>query len=255
MSEIDKVNEYISMTTTTLYNPDIESDRIRLGLADKTMMDARERGMEVVCVDGGSPYEFLRKLENYGVRIFMQEQKGMAHARRQSFREAINLGKEVIACTEPEKLGYIQYISKTALPILEGQTDIVVPSRVSLNSYPIFQQYAESLGNMFWNKLTGVKLDMWFGPKTWRKDLSRYFLNGISIEEDTQFDYINLTPIMDAIYEGKRIITLNIDYKHPTEQTLIEENDLKFYKKRIDQLSTLTKQLETNWKKLHSSKV
>ena len=142
MSEIDKVSEYISMVTTTFYNPDIESDRIRLGLADKTMMDARERGMEVVCVDGGSPYEFLRKLENYGVRIFMQEQKGMAHARRQSFREAINLGKEVIACTEPEKLGYIQYISKTALPILEGQTDIVVPSRVSLNSYPIFQQYA-----------------------------------------------------------------------------------------------------------------
>ena len=255
MSEIDKVSEYISMVTTTFYNPDIESDRIRLGLADKTMMDARRRGMEVICVDGGSSDEFLKKLGSYGVRVFMQEKKGIGHGRRQAIREAVNLDKEIIAFTEPEKVEYIRYISKTAFPILEGQADIVVPSRNSLCSYPTFQKYAEILGNMFWNKLTGIKLDMWFGPKTWRKDLSRYFLGENSIEEDHQFDYINLTPIMDALYEGKRIVTLNIDYVHPTEQTLIEENDLVFYRKRIDQLSTLTKQLETHWKKLHSSKV
>ncbi len=255
MSEIDRINKCVSMATTTLYNPSIESDRIRLKLAEKAMMDARKRGLEVACVDGGSPEEFLKNLRSYGVRVFMQEEKGMGNSRRQAIREAANIGKGIIALSEPEKLGYIQYISKTARPILENRADIVSPSRTSLSSYPLFQQYTETLGNMFWEKMTGIKLDMWFGPQTFSKDCLRYYLGETSLEKDNPFDYVNLIPILNALSEGRRVIRVDIDYEHPVEQTSIENNDLRFYRKRIDQLSILTRQLENHWKKLHSSAV
>ncbi|MDO8460078.1 MAG: hypothetical protein Q7S74_03145, partial [Nanoarchaeota archaeon] len=92
-----------------------------------------------------------------------------------------------------------------------------------------------------------------FGPKTWSKDCSRYFLDE-DLSEGGKHNY-NINPIMDALLEGKRVLSIDIDYQHPAEQKAIEENDLKFHKKRIDQLSSITGQLEAHWNKLHPPKV
>ena len=62
-----------------------------------------------------------------------------------------------------KKENYIFSIAKTVEPIADGSADLVVPRRASLASYPLGQQHAESMGNLFWNKLTGHDLDMWFG--------------------------------------------------------------------------------------------
>ncbi|MCX6741710.1 MAG: hypothetical protein NTX24_00850 [Candidatus Pacearchaeota archaeon] len=165
-----------AVATTTFYRPGNESDTHRAILAINTIRKARDLGQLIIVVDGGSPEEILRQFERYGARVIMQP-KGttMGYGRRQAIEAAYNTGREIIVWTEPEKVPYIPEISKTAAPILVGLADFVVPRRRSLESYPTAQQFAEPLGNLCWEQITGKKLDVWFGPKTWRRDFSLSF--------------------------------------------------------------------------------
>lgn len=248
-SKIRNISEKVVIATTTSYNPDLESDILRSEIAKSTIRQATSFGYELILVDGGSSDELLKDFERYGAKIFAQQEKGMGSGRRQAIKEALDTNKEVIAWTEPEKESYIPEIVKTAKPVIEGYADLVVPKRKSLKSYPTAQQYAEPLGNSFWKRLTGYDLDMWFGPRTWKKELSHYFLdyNG---EYGDKWDSI-FVPVMDAIFDGKKIISVEVKYTHPKKQTEIEEHDLNFYTKRIEQLSNLLNSLETHWKKLN----
>ena len=103
------------------------------------------------------------------------------------------------------------------------------------------------MGNLFWNKLTGHDLDMWFGPRTFRRDISAYFTayNG---EYGGKWDSIFI-PVMDAIIGGENVKSVTVDYTHPAEQTAFEEQDLSLYWKRVKQLENLLPALETHWKK------
>lgn len=248
-SKTRNISEKVAIVTTTLYNPDLESDILRSELAKSTVRQATNLGYEMIIVDSGSSDELLKDLERYGAKIFCQQEKNMGSCRRQAIKEAVNTKKEVIAWTEPEKENYIPEIVKTAKPIIEDYADLVVPRRKSLKSYPTAQQYAEPLGNSFWKNLTSYDLDMWFGPRTWKKELSHYFMdyNG---EYGDKWDSIFI-PVMDAIFDEKKIISIEVKYTHPKKQTEIEEHDLNFYTKRIEQLSNLSKTLETHWKRIH----
>ncbi len=248
-SKTRSISEKVAIATTTLYNPDLESDILRSEIAKSTVRRATNLGYEIIIVDSGSSDELLKDFERYGAKIFSQQKKGMGSGRRQAIKEALDTKKEVIVWTEPEKENYISEIVKTAKPIIEGYADLVVPKRKSLKSYPTAQQYAELLGNSFWKRLTGYDLDMWFGPRTWKKELSPYFL-GYSGEYGDKWDSIFI-PVIDAIFDEKKVISVEVKYTHPPKQTEIEEHDLNFYTKRIEQLSNLLNALETHWKKLN----
>lgn len=244
-----ELSDKLAIATTTFYKPNSEIDGLRAEITKNTIRIATELGYEIVVVDGGSSDELLKEFEKLGARIYPQILSGMGKSRRQAIKEAHNLGREVVAWTEPEKESYIPEIIKTVIPIIQGSADLVVPKRKLLESYPIAQRYAEALGNAFWRELTGHDLDMWFGPRTWRRELSDYFLN-YKGEYGDLWDSIFI-PVMNAIFDGKKVISVEVKYTHPKEQTEIEEHDLGFYWKRIKQLENLLPSLETHWKKLY----
>jgi len=247
-SKIRSISEKVAIATTTLYNPDLESDALRSELAKSTVRHATNLGYEIIIVDSGSSDKLLKDFERYGAKVFFQQKKGIGPCRRQAIRGALDTKREVIAWTEPEKESYISEIYKTAKPIIEDYADMVVPRRKSLKSYPTAQQYAEPFGNSFWKALTGHDLDMWFGPRTWRKEISDYFL-GYNGEYGDKWDSIFI-PVMDAIFDEKNVISVEVKYTHPKKQTEIEEHNLRFYTKRIEQLDNLLNSLETHWKKI-----
>ncbi|MFH1972686.1 MAG: glycosyltransferase family A protein [archaeon] len=229
----------IVIATTTLYT---NEDIIRIELAKQTIRQATEKYPTIV-IDGGSPDEFLREIERYGAIVQQEEETGIGNSRRQAIKLAHNLGTQIIAWTEPEKVDYIKNISKTAQPLLY-ESDIVIPRRKSLESYPVFQQLTEEIGNEVWEKLTNIDLDMWFGPRIWKRELTDYFLDYDGNSWDSIF-----IPVMNAIIDKKYVSSVTIDYTHPNKQREIEEYNPKFYIKRAEQLKSLTDILKEHWNK------
>lgn len=242
-----EISDKVAIATTTFYNPDSQSDTVRAEIAKKLVRTATDMGYRIVIVDGGSSQELLREFEGYGGIVYQEEQKGMGKVRRQAIREAYNTKRQIIAWTEPEKEDYIKEIMKTAVLVLEGNADLVVPRRKSMESYPTSQQLAEPLGNLFWEHLTGHSLDVWFGPRTWKREISDYFLKYDGKYGD-KWDSIFI-PVMDAIIQGKKVIGVEVDYIHPAKQTEIEEHDTRFDKKRVEQLDNLIKSLSLHWER------
>jgi hypothetical protein len=249
VSGTSDISDKVVIATTTFYNPDSEIDRHRAENARNAIRTAGQEGYGVIVVDGGSPEELLKEFEDLGAKVHAQTAEGMGGSRRQVLRLAYDTGKDIIAWTEPEKESYIPEIQKTARPILEDKADIVIPRREGLYSYPTAQQNAEPLGNAFWKALTGNDLDMWFGPRTWRRDVSHFFLDYEGTYGD-KWDSIFI-PVMDAIIDGKRVAEVNVAYTHPKMQTELEDSNIQFYFKRLEQLQNLMHALETHWNERH----
>lgn len=237
----------VAIATSTYYNQDSESDRIRAELAKRTIRSAIDLGYEVAIVDAGSSHALLKEFENYGARLSLNLGGTMGSDRRRAIEVASTIGRTLVAWTEPEKEYYIPELWKTALPIIEEKADIVVPDRRPLNDYPIGQQYAENLGNLVWKDITGLDLDILCGPRTWRKELSHYFLE-YGGEYGDKWDSIFI-PVMNAVLKGEKVVGVKIDYKHPKDQTQNEEGAVSFHMKRINQLSNLTKAFVDHWSK------
>ena len=249
MGEKTNTSEQVAIATTTFYNPDLEISRYRVALAKNTIKSAIDLGYSVVVVDAGSSDDFLGAIEGYGAKIVQEMGCGMGASRRQAIEEAQNTGKKIIAWTEPEKEDYIFGLEKTIRPILDGRADLVVPKRKSMQSYPLSQKYAECFGNTVWEELTETPLDMWFGPRTWKRELSDYFLDYIG-EYGDLWDSIFI-PVMNMVFDGKRIKGVEINYTHPKIQTEFEEGNPSFSIKRLDQLKNLIPALKTHWGKLN----
>ena len=243
------IPEKITIATTTLYNPNNPSDMIRTEIAKKLIRSSTGLGYKIVVVDGGSSDEILEEFEKSGALVKLQTKPGIGNSRREAIDYATGLKRDLVAWAEPEKGDYIQELWKTALPIIEGKADMVIPDRRPLSGYPVDQKYAEDLGNLFWKDLTGVDLDMWSGPRTWRRDLSIYFTeyNG---EYGDKWDS-TFIPVMNAVLDRKRVIGVKINYIHPPDQAKVEERDINFHRKRIHQLYDLTNALFEHWNKHH----
>jgi len=102
--------------------------------------------------------------------------------------------------------------------------------------------------------LTGHDLDVWFGPRVFRREMARYFLDYDGNKEgygdlwDSTF-----IPVMDAITDGKKVKGVNLDFTYPPEQTAFEENHIDFYRKRLHQLNNINNSFWDRWEKhLHS---
>lgn len=230
-----QVAEQVAIATTTLYRPE---DTVRPPLALAMVRDAQDQGYKVVVVDSGSPDEFLKELEATGASLIHYSEGSMGKQRRLAFEQASSL-EDIVAWTEPEKLPYVRELWKTALPLLEGRADITVPSRPDLKSYPLLQQYVEHAGNAIWRLLTGAPLDVWFGPRTWRGDMTHYF-TGYDGRHGDAWESIFI-PLVDALADSRRIASVPVVYSHPPEQTRQEYYDTSFAVKRLGQLYTISR--------------
>lgn len=244
------LSSHLAIVTGTLYNYEQEGDKERAELSVQTFQHIHDFGYEAYIIDGGSPQELVDEYRNLGVHVYVEPGIPMGKGRRLAISQAMETNKEVIAYFEPEKVDFVRLIEQCATPLLSNEADMVIPSRLSMKSFPTIQQYTEPAMNIFWRELTGNHFDMCFGPRVWRRELSSYFLDYDGEYGDT-WDAIFI-PVINAVHSGARVESISVDYTHPISQTTMEEHSMKFCMKRIDQLSLLTKVMEKHWLSLNA---
>ena len=271
MVELKEINpKAIAIATTTFY-PDwrpSQMDRsvvsVRGEIAIGFVHEVVSRGYQIIVIDGGSSDDFRPKIAEFGVSIQPEQQRGMSASRRQSYREASNLpGVQVICWTEPEKVSFVRdCLPQAAAPILNDSADIVVPKReeAALATYPDYQVDFEMRSNNLWNAILRARhllpgdvegIDICFGPKLFRNDpdivelfMRRFKLLNVSRALDKILDpelwHGAVTfPVITALHEGKRVVNIEVPYRHPMEQTEVEIDSDELRRKRDIQYKNL----------------
>jgi len=238
---------------------------IRGDLALKTLAAAQEKGFQLTIVDGGSSAAFREAVKDkLKLPLSDEKERGMSGGRRQSFRETSCLsGVKAIVWTEPEKVSILQdCLSEAALPVLQGEADIVVPSRddTAFSTYPEYQANYEKDANRVWNGILrrngllaedAPDIDAWIGPRIIKNDpdilapfLDKYEFEG---RGESHYDKINpelwpdalFLPLVASLYKGRRVQSVPVPYRHPAEQTASEQDSPAFQAKRKEQFRTI----------------
>lgn len=233
-------------------------DTVRGRLALEMIAKAKEKGFQIIVGDVGSSGEFLETLRKEGVVSNTKKGQGMSAARQQTFGEAGELeGVQAIAWTEAEKVSLAEdCVTEGIRPIMDGRADIVIPKRGedAWATYPPFQREIEQRSNRQWNDILRANgilpkdaedLDMWFGPKFFKNDpdLLKIFMEKYSFEKrgDLALDklvkpemYTNALffPIIQALADGYRVISVPVPYRNPATQTNMEKDNPEFRRKR-----------------------
>lgn len=227
----------VKIVTSTLYDSRNEVDRVRIGLAERSIGLSTEKGYEVILVDGGSEDKVVRRFEKAGALVSIQKEPGIGPGRREAIRYALDRKPEVVVWMEPEKVDFVRFIGELT-NYFSQEIDLVMPERVSLSSYPRFQQKTETIGNEFFRQATGINLDIYFGPSLWRPRVANYFLDYDTRNGDMQ-DSIIIPPI-NMILAGVKAKFVKVDFAYEPSQRDIEEGNLEINLKRIRQLHLLS---------------
>jgi hypothetical protein len=257
-----------ALATTTRY-PSIDGimtaeHALRAALAKCMFEKAIQTGYALVIVDSGSDAGWLQEMKDLGAHISREKQytsgkHAIGKSKRQALLEAGMSGRNLIQWLEPEKHNYInaQNCQDPAviagIPIIKGDTDIVIPQRRdNLASYPVQQYHAEIASNLTLASLFGeylvnkgimdkksdlVYLDLAFGPRVMNHKSLDYFVNYAG-EFGDRWESIYI-PVWQAIIDGLRVRSVGVDYLHPQEQTRYEESRTIFGLKRIEQLTSI----------------
>lgn len=229
---IDPYANEVAVTISTFYNTDNSVEKIRSSIALRTINRIINLGYDLYIIDAGSSSDFIAKLDELGTS-FIKDKPNLGENKRKVLEAAYKSGKKVIVLMEPEKESLVSELYKTVKPIIEGKADIIIPKRLSLTSYPKYQQYSEAIGNLYIKELIGYDLDIFFGPRVISREMADYFLDRKK-DYDNNWNILYL-PILQAIKDKKKVISVDVNYIHPKEQTEIEEHNLDFYFKRIKQ--------------------
>ncbi|NOY89496.1 MAG: glycosyltransferase family 2 protein [FCB group bacterium] len=270
-SELEINPKDIAVVTTTFYSnwssqrigKQNQVDNVRGDLAIQTLSAAQDVGYRMVVIDGGSSRAFIETLQELGIEVKPESERGMSPSRQQGFKEATELPVRAIVWTEPEKISLVRDCLPRAIsPILHNEADIVVPSRTdsSFKTYPPYQATYERRANTLWNEIlrrrgllpkTTPDLDVWFGPKIFRNDdaltqlfLRQYkFAGGRSklheIVKPELWPNATFLPIIAALHQGYRVTSVPVPYAHPAQQTAVEIDSDKFRRKRQVQLRNI----------------
>jgi hypothetical protein len=237
------------------------ADKVRGDLAIETITAVVEKGAGVIVVDGVNNRPFRQALERRNVLIFDETEKGISPSRQQGFRIADFMPDKLANLwTEPEKVSIVKDCLEPIMrPILLGQADLVIPFRDndSFATFPEYQAEVAREANRQWNGLLieqGLRspgdseLDVWFGPLGWRKDITDLFLrrykvadsySGSGLVRPDEYCNANYFPIIAALTAGKRVLSVEVSYRHPKILKVIEDNNPAFNQKRDDQLHTI----------------
>lgn len=267
----------IAVTAITLY-PDWyagepksirDTNKIRGDLALESIRKAIQLGYRVVIADGPSSQEFKENLADLGVEVLRRDKLERSVGGRQAIEKASVLdGVKVIIKTEPEKVSFIEdCILQTALPIIEGRADIVVPKRneeLNVQTYPEYMHASEARANRQYNNLlhrVGLlpqdkSLEFFFGPIVLKNDphvialfMEQYDFQGPRVggrkyAQPEEWSDIQLFPIVKALFLGLRVEGVEIPFRYPEKQKENEEaNKEGFAEKRKQQRVGLVTEL------------
>ena len=235
---------------------------IRFPLALELCQLAATKLIQTVIVDDSPDHPAVRNaLEEAGkghVKVYQQDKaiyQGKGGALRQAIKKARELldtnnnnDKTAICFAEPEKVDIANHMHLIVRPILDGSTDIVVPTRsdqLFQQTYPIEQYHSENFANLHFNSLAqqfkgfqakdAKQIDWLFGPFAFRTSLADTWLAYTGTSWDAQ-----MIPYVRAVRnENRRISSVTIDFRHPKQMKEQEEGDPKWTNKRLQQLNIL----------------
>ena len=239
----------LAVVTTTKYDTD-EASKVRASLAEQSFEQLEKLDIPTFSVDGGSEKSFVDSTQRFEHLHSVQNDKlSMGESRRESLRLALQESNApFLLWTEPEKADLLkpETLQKLLLPLRNHEADIVIPKRITKESYPEFQAWIEKRGNKRLTELLKSgqleEIDFWFGPRIFSRDMSDYFLK----DEGEKWDSI-FTPVVKAAKDGKRLVSVDVDFQYPIEQRSIEEaNELlrEFKQKRLEQYKYILSQLK-----------
>jgi hypothetical protein len=226
----------IVVATTTNYP--VAQD-FRPGLALMTLDEISAFMLDSVVVDGGSYPGFAGTARGRGAWVINATGSTMGAARRQAMAEAGKLaGAEgIVVWMEPEQVDFVRWILPAASAIYSGTADMVIPTRASLDSYPLEHQQTDILGNLAVEYLLGRRLDFWFDVvimNQWTLKLALEYEGDYGDQRDS-----TMIPILRALTRGYQVDTATVEYEQRLEQTEAEAGDLDLLLKRAEQLQTI----------------
>ena len=115
---------------------------------------------------------------------------------------------------------------------------------------PPVQMLTETAGDRFFEDLSeGLKLDLWFGPRAWKRDITSKILNYKNPKEDS-YSPLYVPVVLQPIAEGKKVIPVPVDFIYPESQVRLESRSVEYHQKRFDQLREVSGFLREEWEKL-----
>jgi len=212
-------------------------------------------------IAGGSSTAFLDEMDKLGIILKQQLKPGISAGRRQSYEETSKLpGVDIICSTEAEKYSLVHDCLHILLqPFTHDTADIVMAKRTpeSFETYPENQRKYEKKGNKLLNDIlrqhdllpaNAEDLDFWFGPKLFKNtpEIVNLFLQKYNFRRlDRKLDQkVNpeswpdalFFPIVLALHEKKRIVSVDIPHTHPPEQTASEQDSEEHRKKEMNNI-------------------
>lgn len=230
----------ITVLTTTFYKSSRET---RFHLACQLIGNAVGVGYNVLVVDGSPDPAIGQALAKIGASVQAQTVPGMGNGRRQLFCLATGQ-RGFFLWVEPEKVDLIRSIPKIVVPLEHGEADIVIPSRTqrSWASYPEFQVASEQKANNAYSKVVGKPFDPMFGPVAFGSNVAEYFATcNPALQFGATDGYIQHFAPLVAMKEGRKIISVPVDFYYLPAQRVEEETGLRdeMQKKREWQLDQL----------------
>ncbi len=244
------MNKKVCLVTTTFTK---DGNDMRFKLALKTCQMAREHEYPIYIVDG-SPDQMMQTqlILNGATKVNSERGRGMGASRRQCLLMGLATNADVIIWLEPEKHTIVPLLGKCVELIQSNQAQLVVPRRRNLDGYPMYQQLSEHRGNWEIGNILGrTDLDLYIGPRVMNRAAATIMAsyNG-KCGENTYGDRweILFIPIAQMISAKMNIQSVVVDYVHPTEQ-LVEDDEL-MRKKRDEQFKDLVESMGAEAKRL-----
>ncbi len=236
-----KYTDRVVLVTTT-FSPSLQDMRAQLAL--KTCTTAVAHGYRIVVVDGSPSIEFKEALRATGACVLDQVLPGMGASRREVISaglEMVESNTGVIVWLEPEKHSLVSLLDECVAPIVQGFADVVIPRRRSFDNYPLYQQWSELTANWLLGDITGRRdLDFYSGPRIMTCEAARLMMSYNGRCGENQYNdrwEILFVPLLWFIEKGLRIVSVTVNYVHPTEQLI--EDDLITRAKRDEQRTSL----------------
>lgn len=227
----------------TKYN---KEDNLRIEFFKKSLNELYLYHIQVIIIDS-SEYNIFTDIKNYissYENCILIQQNDISYKKGGALREGMIFclnnfkNNDIIIFQEPEKYDMIKYYSDIISHIKE-KSYICIPSRKSLNSYPVEQQCTEKFINYYLNTILETNYDWSFGPVILTQNLSNYWL-----KYDGKMWNAQLIPIISCLKDKVKVIDSKINFTYPKKQAKYEEKNINFIKKRHYQLNYIIDSFE-----------
>ena len=163
---------------------------------------------EVVLVDDASRDSTVRMARELGVRTFVHQQnKGYGANQKRCYREALNLGADVVVMIHPDYQYSPRLVTAMAAMIVSGHYDVVLGSRILggtalKGGMPLYKYVANRFLTLVENMVLGVKLSEYH---TGFRAYSRQALETLPLENNSDDFVFDNEILAQAVHFGIRI--------------------------------------------------